>query len=84
MSVTDLIIDPFNAGKSRNPGVTQRFMADPISTVRQHGGHVSPESEAAWRQLTAALRALQAASTGKHGDTYQGSHVLYVDIFIPT
>jgi hypothetical protein len=83
MSVTDLIIDPFNAGRSRTPGVTQQFIADPVTTLRQYGGNVSAESEAAWRQLSAALRALQAATRGKAGGTYQGTHALYVDIHIP-
>jgi hypothetical protein len=83
MSVTDLIIDPFNSGRARNLVVTHSFMIDPVGTLRQHGANVPAESEAAWRQLTAALLALRAANTGKGGGTSPGTHALYVDIYIP-
>ena len=83
MSATDLIIDPFNSNRSKNPAETQMFLADPVGALRRRGINVSAGSEAAWRQLSIALVGLQSAMNGQAGGTYTGTHALYVDIVIP-
>jgi len=82
-SVTDLILDPFNTGRSVSPADTPLFLADPVGTLRRYGVNVPPQAEAPWRQFAVALSALRAASPAQAGSNYSSSHALYLDIHIP-
>jgi|KBSSwiStaDraftv2_1062776.scaffolds.fasta_scaffold178173_3 hypothetical protein len=60
----------------------QRFVMDPVGTLRQHKIAVSAAQEHAWQQLARSLQALQHAPA-QSGSQPAGAHAMYLDIQIP-
>lgn len=55
------IVGNWDADTADSPGRTETFLADPIATLRSHDVDVRGDDGRDWRELAAALRALQRA-----------------------